>query len=290
MKCEIHGAISRKKLVDALNKIDKLIGIPENTDVFVYDHKFNSAKAVHMYVKNPGELKKLNAEEQTSLSLAFDDKDVIILYIGQREKYVKRDEEAFIGLLMHEIMHVIQGRKGLDKQIEEDSKKALDAFVKNIKPNELHTYDSILRNASFVLKDIYANSELVKLGLGKYIIENYYDLYAENKKISRHVHYSSITKDALEDPKIVSYAVNYELDFMGVIIPAIFLLNSKQTGKVKAERLVNTIAKCYENNMTHIAEKFNEIIHYCVNHLEDSSEFRQSYFEKILSLTRKLKH
>ena len=290
MRCEIHGAISKKKLIDALKKIDNLIGLPENTDILVYDNiDFNPLKAVHMFVRNPGGLRKLNKEEHTSLSLSFNDKDVIIIYISKREKYLERDEEALIGLLMHEIMHVIQGRKGLDKEIEKDCSKALNSFVRNIKPKELHMYDSILRNASFVLKDIYANSELVLNGLGKYVIENYYDLYADKKKIPRHVHYTDLTSKALKDPKILSYAVNYELDFMGVIVPAVILVHSKLEGKVKATRLINTIAKCYENQMTSVADEFNKVIHFCVNHLEDDSRFRQEYFEKVLEITKKLK-
>ena len=55
--------------------------------------------------------------------------DLIIISISSKtENYLKTNSEALQGVISHELMHIVQRRKGLDRKVRADAIRAYKEF------------------------------------------------------------------------------------------------------------------------------------------------------------------
>ncbi|MBT3582468.1 hypothetical protein HN924_01595 [Candidatus Woesearchaeota archaeon] len=215
------------------------------------------------------------------MSLTYGTFDLIVISISlKEEKYLKTNKKALVGLLAHELMHIKQRRKGLDRAIRADAIRAFTKFepklrkLKIAQPVIADFYASIGESANFTLKDIYDNFELIDDGMGEYILEDYWNLYIAGKRFSKPKFYS--VNDS--DYKLIEHikqAIDFELNLISAISP---FVKMARAGNKKATKLVNFIAKNYEVNIGEVANAYDDVIQYSINDFKWSGQYRRKFF------------
>jgi len=296
MKIKIKGNFDSKFITSALFEVDKLLGIPDNIEeILIIDNPKYFNDIMHDLPEElRGPFKEAYEADLTSVSITSGVFDLVIISINPKdEAYLERNKKALVGLISHELMHIIQRRKNLDLDIRKDAIKAFKKFSKklnNLKYNKKEIdmlFAEVGSGANFTLKDIYANIELIKRGLGKYILEDYTNLYkTERKKFKGKIplFYNDL-EDARNNLSKLRDAIIYEINLISAIAPFVYMAKK---GDNDARKLVNMINKYFEANIYEISYVMDDVIQYSVDHLRWSSKFRQKYFTLMFEKVYKL--
>ena len=224
------------------------------------------------------------------MSLTYDHFDLIIISITQPgDQYLKHNRKALTGLLAHELMHVIQRRRNLDKRIHDDALFVFERMIPKLSKLNLDVRDvskiftEIGKSANFTLKDLYDTFELFDTGMAEFTLEDYYNLY---KTCSKPIFYHTI-----HDRNLVNIvkAICYEINLLSAIIPFTALAR-RGRGKVnnKARELLKHIDNCYLVNIKAVHKEFKPLIEYCLKNFSWRAEFRRKYFRMIFEISLKL--
>jgi hypothetical protein len=236
-------------------------------------------------------------DDPTSMSITAGKFDLIIISISSTtEKYLRTNSKALQGVMSHELMHVVQRRRGLDRKVRADAIRAYKEFIPKVKKlyvnmDRAHVdqiFAEVGRQANFVLKDLYANDEIIKLGLGDGILADYSNYYEIKGKVLSSVGYVKTGHKKIRKKigKDIYDSVNYILGLMPVIVPFERWYLKDKNRETKA--MVNYISANYENQMKHLSKEMAPVIKYSINNLRDTSTFRKNYFKKIFQVTEKL--
>ena len=202
------------------------------------------------------------------------------------DKVLAKKEDSLIGLLLHEISHINQINKGVYKKVLEDFEKIMgrnhQLFMKlKYEKRDLEwLFNDISTISILTLKDIYANNELVKNKLTKYLI-TYYKLEFDRKICPRPVFYGDLKKSAQYDLDLIRLVFEFELSLISVILP---LYKTK-----RAHELVRYLSKCYESNINKVSKKCHELI---ILYFRDfkkknfNKEFFNAVFRKVYSVLK----
>jgi len=243
------------------------------------------------------EFRETYFDDPTSMSITAGKFDLIIISISSTtEKYLRTNAKALQGVMSHELMHVVQRRRGLDRKIRADAIRAYKEFILKVKKlyvnmDKSHVdriFAEVGRQANFVLKDLYANDELIKLGLGDGLLADYSNYYVIKGRALSSVNYvkSGHKKIRKKPGKDIYDSVNYILGLMPVIVP---FEREYMKDKNRATRaMLNYISENYENRMKHLSKEMAPVITYSIKNLRDTSVFRKNYFKKIFKVTEKL--
>jgi hypothetical protein len=215
------------------------------------------------------------------MALTYGTFDLVIISISLKEEaYLKTNKKALVGLMAHELMHIRQRRKNLDRSVRADAIRAFSKFEKRLisikLPQETIAdfFASIGESANFTLKDIYANFELIDNGMGDYILEDYWNLYKFGKQFAKPIFYSS--KDsAYKLVEHVKQAIDFELNLISAISP---FVKMARAGNKNAVKLVEFIAKNYEVNISKVANIYDDVIQYSIDNFAWSAKYRQKFF------------
>ncbi len=273
MNLTIRGDFNEEFVGSAVKKATSLLKIPKKIklNIFVIDNiKFCPVTSGTLKGESAKEFKKLCKEEATSMSLTYKKNNHVIIHISKFDNYLKTNKKALIGVLLHELMHIVQTNKSLDNKIRKAAIFAFNKFKKELfkigqpKQNIINFYSNIGESTNYVLKDIYANLELINKGFTDYILEDYYNLYFSKKKCIK----PKLQKQTLEQ---IENAINYQLELLSVIIPF-----TKVQRKPKAKKLINYLKKCYEPK--ELSEEFKELTSYTLKNFSWRKNFRQNFF------------
>ena len=282
----IKGKFDKNYIESAILQVDLKGGIPKNVEqILVIDHpKFFKAIEPKGPKTARKEFEAAYQSDPTSMSLTYGTFDLIVISISlKEEQYLKTNKRAMIGLLAHELMHIRQRRKGLDRAIRADAIRAFSKFEPKLNklkiPKKIlaNFYAAIGESANFTLKDIYDNFELIDNGMGEYILEDYWNLYHFGKRFEKPVFYSS--KDT--PYKLINHvqdAIDFELNLISAISP---FVKMARAGNKKAERLVTYIAKNYEVNISEVANAYDDVIQYSIDKFKWSGSFRRKFFTMV---------
>ena len=125
--------------------------------------------------------------------------------------------------------------------------------------------------AVLTLKDIYANTELIRRKLVKYLLV-YYKIEFDRKICPKPVFYGEIKKTAKYDLDVVRLVFEFELSLISVILPLY---------KVKrAHELVKYLSKCYEVNINDVSKKCHELIDLYFRDFR-KDDFNEEFFNNI---------
>lgn len=243
------------------------------------------------------EFKEVYFEDPTSMSITSGKFDLVIISISSRnENYLKTNSKALQGVMSHELMHVVQRRQGLDRKVRSDAIRTYKEFIPRVKKLYEHMdkahvdqiFAEVGRQANFVLKDLYANDAIIKLGLGDGILADYSNYYGTQRGALSSVTYvkTGHKKVRKKIGKDISDSVNYILGLMPVIVPfGRWHLREKNRG---AKGLINYIGNEYESKISHVSNEMDGVIKYSIKNLRDTQTFRKAYFKKIFQVTEKL--
>ena len=220
------------------------------------------------------------------MSLTYKRFDLVIINVSKEEHYLKTDKKALIGLVAHELMHISQRRRNLDVQVRKDAIATFKKFSPKLaklkyprkKINNL--FAEVGRAANLTLKDVYANFELIDIGMGDYILEDFYSLYMTKKACPTPKFYTDLKETAKKDLDAIRDAIVFEIDLLSVIIS---FIKMGRYGSRKAKQLLDYLGDCYEINIPEIANGFDDVIQYTAGKLAWTSQFRQKYFRMIFN-------
>jgi hypothetical protein len=282
----IKGNFDDDYVESALKELDEKIKIPRNVEqILIIDNpKYYKVIEPHIPKEARKEFRKAYQEDPTSMSLTYDKFDLIIISVSLKEEaYLKHNKKAFIGLLAHELMHITQRRRHLDRSIRADAIKTFKKFEPKLRnlpisqPIIADFFASIGESANFTLKDIYDNFELINKGMGDYILEDYWNLYTKNKRFIKPIFYSD-DDTAYKLIKNVKSAIDFELNLISAIVP---FVRMARNGDKRAKKLVEYIADNYEVNINEVANAYDEVIQYAIKNFRWRSDFRQGFFRLV---------
>ena len=253
------------------------------------------------------EFRETYFEDPTSMSITAGDFDLIVISItNKNEQYLKRNPLALQGIIAHELMHIEQRRRGLDIEIRKNGTEAFNEFKPKLK--KLYKkypkkdvdliFAEIGRQANFTLKDLYANEELINVGLGEAMLEDYTQYYLNQKTMKQanlnfNKYYNSESCSGISKKKCkeifqasfqrsVGAAVIFELGLLPVIIPfgKVWLKN----GNRKIKRLLNFIGDNYGIHIPDIAKSFDPLIKYSFNNLKTNKFYQKRFFKTAFNI------
>jgi hypothetical protein len=272
MNIKVIGHLDKKYIEKAVNKAKKLIKIPKTLHIYFLE-KINLCYQIKL-PRNIHDRFKVACAHKTSFSFKIRDREMIIIYM---DKDLAKNPDSLIGLLLHEISHINQINSGVYKKIYEDfenvRKRNYDLFMK-LKYNEKNLkwlFNDISTISILTLKDIYANNELIRKKLTKYLLA-YYKIEFERKICPRPVFYGDLKKTAQYDLDLVRLVFEFELSLISVILP---LYKTKQ-----ARELVRYLSRCYEVNVNAVSKKCHELI---ILYFRDfkKKDFNEEFFNAV---------
>ena len=280
MFTQILGNLDKKVIDTALNKTSKLIKIPSN----IYFYFLENIDLCYS-IKLPRNIQnkfKLSCSHKSSFSFIFKKRKLIVIYA---DKQIIQNPDSLIGLLLHEISHIIQMDKKVYNQIYDGYNKT---YTKNLKlfnslkynKDELKKlfYDISLLSI-LTLKDIYANTYLVDKKLTKYLLA-YYKTEFDKKICPKPFFYKKI-KIAKNDLHVIKTVFEFELSLLSVILP---LYETKS-----AQHIIKIIERCYEVNIQDISEKCHCLIRLYFADFKKKNfneEFIQLVFSKVYKILK----
>lgn len=290
----IIGDLDINYVQAALLEVFLLWRIPSNIEeILVIDDPAHYSK-IEKYI--PKEIRKefreAYAEDPTSMSLTWKKFDLIIISISKRdEAYLKKDKMALTGLFAHELMHIDLRRRGLDTQIRKDAIEAFKIFSPKL--NRLTQYSTkevvklfsqVGRVANFVLKDIYANSKLIDLGLGPYLLSDYKGLYGSKKTCPTNIFSYDLKKKTDITLEQARPAFVFELQLLPAIVPFIRMYRQHKSKQKEVKELVDYIGDCYEINAKEIAKAYDKLIQFAADNVKDTPQFRRKFYSMLFNI------
>jgi len=288
----ILGKVDKEYVKGALLDLYLNWNVPKHVEEILIVDNINQYKVIEKRVPKKARAVFMETfkEDPTSMSLTYNHFDLIIISITQPgDQYLKHNRRALTGLLAHELMHVIQRRRNLDKKIQDDAMFIFDKFTPKLSKLNLQIEDvsriftEISKSANFTIKDLYDTFELFDTGMAAFTLEDYYNLY---KTCSKPVFYHT-----LHDRNLVNIvkAICYEINLLSAIIPYTALAR-RGRGEVnkKARELIKHIDECYTVNISALHKEFKPLINYCLNNFSWKASFRRKYFQMIFEISLKL--
>ena len=281
MNIKVIGHLDKNYIENTLNKTKRLIKIPRNLHIYFLEN-INLCYSIKL-PRNIQKRLKIVCLHKISFSFKYKNRGVIIIYM---DKVLAKKEDSLIGLLLHEISHINQINKGVYKKVLEDFENIMgrnhQLFMKlKYEKRDLEwLFNDISTISILTLKDIYANNELVKNKLTKYLI-TYYKLEFDRKICPRPVFYGDLKKSAQYDLDLIRLVFEFELSLISVILP---LYKTK-----RAHELVRYLSKCYESNINKVSKKCHELI---ILYFRDfkkknfNKEFFNAVFRKVYSVLK----
>ena len=286
---EVRARIDKKFVESAVDKATKLIKPPKNLKVFIID-KVNQCPFVAADLKGFGQkaYEKFCRTEKTSMSVTTDDHEHVIVFITKDDAYLRTNKTALIGTLIHELMHTYQRRKKIDDKIFDDlnyvySKwwpkfRKLDYNKKELRKAIL----DILDEAGYALKDIYDNRELIRKGLGKYILEDYSNLYGGSRTCPKPLEFQKLHGAVRKRLDILPKVMNFQVSLLAVVIPF------EMWHKKKAEHMADRLERCYGISLTKVTYEFDDLINFVKKNYGWEKSFRRKFFNMIMQKTYSL--
>lgn len=275
------GNLDKHYIEKAVTKVKKLIKVPKDLHIYFLEN-INLCYSIKL-PRNIQDRFKIACSHKISFSFKFKNKEMIIIYM---DKTLVKNNESLVGLLLHEISHINQINRGIYEKVYQDyekiRKRNYDLLLKlnYDKKDLIWLFQDISAIAILTLKDIYANNELIRKKLTKYLLA-YYKLEFNRKICPRPVFYGDLKKTAKYDLDAIRLVFEFELSLISVILP---LYKIK-----KAHELVKYLSKCYEININNVSKKCHELINLYYRDFKKekfNQEFLNSIFMKVYNLLR----
>lgn len=213
-------------------------------------------------------------EADTSLSLRIDGQEFLI--IKADKDFIKDDPHALRGLLAHEMMHTVQRRQGVEEEIETVARSYEDTAINDLieiglQPAEVQRFiRTVFTTAIFTLKDLYANTELIRQGFAKEL-ENYYSQMLGVENFCPRPDFYGEEADLAE----VEDAITFELGLLPAWLPF------EALNHPSAENIRHRIHDCYEEDIPQVAYYVHKIRQLYHDEYDEPGKFKNVFFQQI---------
>lgn len=283
MRIEIQGNLSQTYFTTTINKLRKLISIPNNTEYYFLENGGYCETLIatlHHHAKQA--FRNVCVTEHNSFSYHHKRRSLIIIHL-QEKQHLLKNQKALLGLLLHETMHITQARNGLNTTLQQahaatfEKNKQLLYKLKRYPRTKIQTlYNQTTTNSLLLLKDLSANTALIKKGLSNYLLA-YYDVeFHHQKHCPAPVFYDKFKKAAQKNLDIINTAFAFEFSLLSVLLPF------QRYHTTKAKKIITTIKHCYEINIQDIARKCHELVS-VYDHYYDDEDFPKRFLNAIFN-------
>lgn len=275
MEVKIYD-LDKREINYVIAKISRLIKVPSDLEIYFVKGIYEKASK-NLPKQMRKDIKLLS--RKSSFSYSLKDKHFIFIQLKKRE-YLLKNKKALIGLLLHEIFHTIQRKKGLDKKLKESydrfylSRFSLLKKLDYDKKSLVDLFLSVGKISVLLAKELYTNTEIINKGLSDYLIEYYKEEFTKTRTCPKPVFYEKFKKATKKDINIVRDAFEFEFALLGFILP----LKKLKNRRVKS--LMNHVHFCYEINIGEIARKCREIT-FTYEKNFGSKKFQKEFFEGV---------
>ena len=277
MKYEVFGKFDKEYIRSVVANVDKLINVPKNVIVyFVEENKYCSQISKKLPKKIRLEFRNA-CLEKIPFSHGFKKRDIIVIHITKNNIFLLKNKKSLTGLLLHEIMHSFMRKRGLHKKIKKSfEKEFIDKLEKLDKLPEqidklLDLFTKVGNTAIFLLKDMYTNKELIKKGLGDYLLEYYYRQFTHKKYCPMPVFY--VKEKAISQ---LRDALEFEFSLLSIIMPF------KNYKSKNAKKLIKIINRCYRVNISDVTKECSYLVS-LYGQLSESKAFTDRYFRIVFN-------
>jgi len=218
---------------------------------------------------------KQACERSSSSSFRTEDREYLVIRVD--EHFLQENESAARGLIAHELIHTVQRHSGVEKQIEQAAQARTDSVVAKMiqmgfsEEEAISFVRNVLSTMVFALKDLFANTEIIRQSFSDDIEEYYYHMLDVEGYCPMPEFYAE--EDSLED---VMAAINFELRLMPAWLPF------EALDSTKADEVQERITECYQQNLPQTSyhiKKVRDVYHDSFN---KKDMFINEFFEQVL--------
>ena len=227
-------------------------------------------------------------KEMTSFSYSWGGREVVVIQVTRENNFVRRNVSAAAGLLAHELMHTLLRRRGLDRHIVDCYKRNYFSNFHLLSrldfPRERleRLFREVGDEALLALKDIYANSEVLALGLGDHLLEYYYKRLGTMTYCPMPVFYERRTLLRKATFAAMLAALKFKISLLPIHVPF------QRYGHPHAHRLIRHMERCYERNIREITSEFHDVEQLILDDFSPSCAFHKKYFDLVFMKVYKL--
>lgn len=283
MKIEVKGNLPEDYLKATVKKLKRLVRLPKQLEIYFLASESDGreiVRSIHKHARKT--MRYVLLKERNSFAYNHKGRKIIVIPINHR-RFLLKSQDALLGLLLHEVMHIKQQDKGMYKVI----KKSFEAtFIKNQKlliklkyprPKLKSLFEGVGSTSILLLKDLFVNTEVIASGRAKYLLDYYRADLIGKKTCPQPVFYEKFKEAAKRDLDVITIAFEFEFALLSMILPF-----QKYSSK-KAKDLMFHINHCYEMNVQDIARKCHELIYLYLNEFSYDEKFARRFFSAVFS-------
>ena len=276
MRCRYYGGVDRPYIRGIMRKVKALLDVPDNMTIYFLPNTTFCRRAIHhLPLASRKGLMSICRTSRMSFSFSWKEKDAIVILV---KPFLRRDEFALTGLILHEIKHVVIQNSGLHKRIvssfEDSFLHKAESRLKDVPENVLKAFIDLGFVSTLLLKDIYANTSLITGGMGEYILEYYYRRFSSRGE-QKPMLYDQLKKVMKKDFPFVIDAFKFEFIIFAILIP---FEKYDVEGK---EILMDSIYRAYKIDIDGLADEYRRITHLYLRDFSRSRKFQMKFFDAV---------
>ncbi len=283
MHVTLLGDFDQLYFARVLKQIQKTLSVPRNAHLYIL-RDGNSCKTLAKLLP-PSERAafiKVCALDNISFSYQHQHQRMIVITITDAKQYLLKDQQALMGLLLHELLHLEHMRKGTYRFLQKSYRKVFLLYTQLLtnlhQKRFLPVLEHIGQQALLLLKDLYVNGAVIQRGFSHQLLRYYEREFSLKKICPRPVFYDKLRQAVHKDPKVLTIVFPFEFALLSIILPF------KKYKERHAKKLLYYIARCYNLNMRETLRKCGPFIDYYLDHYKQPSrDFQEKYFHLIFT-------
>ncbi len=274
------GNIPVQYVTACLTTVDRVFGIPKNVEIYVLERVSDCSTLIERLPKEvQQQFKKICAVDKTSFSFYGKGRKIVVIFLDGMAPFLTRHKDAFIGLLLHELMHITLMEKHVDTSITRAFKRSFVQQTQHLSRERKNMLFSIGEVGVLLLKDLYANTELIQQGYDAYLLAYYDALFLQKKYCPLPLFYKQMNRANL---RLIIEAVKFELLLLSIVLP-LAKYRSQQ-----AKRLLEQIKRCYQLKIKEVTLQYYDVEQVYQQHYSFTSTFQQLFFTCLFERTKAL--
>lgn len=271
MKLITIGGLKQKFFLDALSGVK----LPSRlTIAVVADQKRCWSLLRHYPVEIRKRFLELCKHTKTSFSFSRGPRNYILIYLPSNRSKIAKDPAVFRGILMHEFMHLNMNRNIPYASIKVHAQEVLNTLLPRVPKRYRQLFFSVSNSAQLFLRDLYANSSLLR---SRYVddVLSYYHSEFSSKKCPRPMLYENFTEFLRKRPSEIINLFQFEFGLLSIMLPL------RKFTRVKADRFVRHMERCYQVNAKELERGCEQIVELFLRSKKLDTVFQHLFFTSI---------
>ncbi len=283
MQVFVKGKLDRDVIQRAVDVAASLLPFPSLLELYFFDEVSyceDILSTLHKHVRES--FRQVCFVEQSNFSFTHRNRNLVVISLEGKKDLV-RDQKALVGLILHEVMHVMQTQRGIYEHIYRAYHDVFSSIRRRF--SSLHYPSSRLQSVLstlgsttiLLLKDLFCNSELIKKGYGPYLIAYYKTDLSETKTCPRPVFYKKFKDAVQKNLEVLRIVFEFEFSLLSIVLPF------QKYGTHESARLVRHVNDCYEINIKEISRKCHDLVGLYQDSYAPTAVFTRRFFTTLFT-------